>query len=698
MEMSKNYIMTSGRSEIGFAPENGAVIALWKKNIQLLEPAMELFSLSLLDGNGNSTMVKSSDFKFSFRKVSETGAVLHYDCHAVFPKFEVNVAVRGGGDAFYFQAEVKNIPDALRLEWIDTPQIFINNSGKLFWPFYDGCEVSDFSNREDSAWSDYRPVGYTPRRKACGGLYPGHSQMQFLAYYRDGHGVYFGAHDPKHTPKATEYDYMDEKSTRLSLQTFCGEAENRHYKSGFEYVLLPYEGEWMEGCEIYRDWIKTLPEFQKPVERPDWMKNSPVNLIYPVRGDGDDKGKMQANEYFPYISAMPVVEKYARLFDSQIMSLLMHWEGTAPWAPPYVWPPFGGEEALAAYRDALHKKGHLLGVYCSGTAWTQKSCINDYSQEERCEKEGLARYMMRGPHGQLEAAICNGLESQRLGYDLCLTEDWSRNTICAEVRKLAELDLDYCQFFDQNIGGGAQVCYSPEHHHPSIPGTWQTEAMKSLQDRMIREIKECGSKMILGCEASAATPYVTNLIYNDSRPGAGYGFGRPLPGISFVFHEYMCNFSGNQISHQSDPLYRLAYSFHMGDMLSVVLGKDGKMVMAWGIKWDKPLPEQQPLSDLMRSLNALRKKYPQFLLSGMMIKPFASIEAKKNVLHLSGRDVEIEGVLSSFWQDADGNRIGFATNYLNEKQTVKIEYSDGRSEEKDLLPLSTITMLWSVVK
>lgn len=689
--MSEIPDLTSCGSKIEFSSENGAVVALWKQKIRRIEPALELFTLSLLERKGDRLIIKSSDFKFSFQKDSEASAVLHYESHPVYPEFEVKVAVRGEGGAFYFRSVVKNIPDAFRLEWIDTPQVFIHNSGKLFWPFYDGCEVSDFSNRENSAWSDYRPVGYTPRRKACGGLYPGHSQMQFLAYYRHGHGVYFGAHDPRHTPKATEYDYMDETSTRLSLQTFCGEAEKGGYESGFEYVLLPYEGEWMEGCEIYRDWIKTLPEFQKQVERPEWMKNSPVNLIYPVRGNGDDKGKMLANEYFPYINAMPVVEKYAGLFDSQIMSLLMHWEGTAPWAPPYVWPPFGGEKALAAYRDVLHERGHLIGLYCSGTAWTQKSCIDDYSQEERCEKEELEQYMMRGPHGELEAAICNGAESQRLGYDLCLTEDWSRTAICGEVQKLAKFDLDYCQFFDQNIGGGAQVCYSSEHHHPSIPGAWQTVAMKSLQDRMIREIKDCGSRMILGCEAAAATPYVMNLMYNDSRPGNGYSFGRPLPGVNFVFHEYMCNFSGNQCGAKSDPLYRLAYSFHLGDMLSVVLGKDGEIVVGWGTKWEEPVPEQQPLIDLICSLNRLRKKYPQFLLFGRMIKPFVRLETHKNCLHLSGRDVEVAGVLSSFWQ-AKNNRIGFITNYLNEKRMVRINYSNGKSEEITMPPLSTLTI------
>jgi hypothetical protein len=154
----------------------------------------------------------------------------------------------------------------------------------------------------------------------------------------------------------------------------------------------------------------------------------------------------------------------------------------------------------------------------------------------------------------------------------------------------------------------------------------------------------------------------------------------------------MCNFSGNQISHRSDPLYRLAWSFHLGDMLSVVLGKDGKMVYAWGINWNEPLPEQEPLIELVRSLNALRKKYPQFLLSGMMIRPFVQLETGKNVLHSSGRDVEIDAVLSSFWQDADGNRIGFVTNYQKKPQTVRIEYPDRRIEEKTLLPLTTIIL------
>jgi hypothetical protein len=580
------------------------------------------------------------------------------------------------------------------LEWFDGPQVNIRRSLTLLWPYWDGCEVTDYSQREE-----WRPIGFVPRGKGGGSAYPGICQMQFLAAYGEGRGVYFSAVDSRHTPKGVEWERVGDDCVRLSLQTFCGDLDaDGAWRPAFHYLLRPYAGGWMEACEIYRDWVRTLPGFDHQPERPAWEFDSPVNVIYPVQGEGMDHGEMKPNGYFPFTNAMPTLEKYGRLFDSKIMALLMHWEGTAPWAPPYVWPPLGGEDGLATLRDALHARGDLLGVYCSGTAWTQVSCIDvGYTQEQKCEDEGLGRHMIRGPKGEIAASICNHPMGQRLGYDMCLTEEWTARTLDDELRKIARFGIDYCQFFDQNIGGGWLSCYARHHRHPPVPGAWATDAMLALQRRLLDTIRECGAEMTLGCEGAAATPYVPNLFYNDSRAGITIYFGKPVPGNSFVFHEWMCNFSGNMCyARHCDPFYRWMRAFHYGEMMSVILGADGRLASAWGVPWDEDELDQDALVALVRRLNDLRKRYPSFLLEGRMIRPFLKCESHSaRITHKDAwydLSIDTHEILVSFWENAKGERIGFASNWRREPSDLVITHLDSRVETRTLAPLETIVV------
>ena len=655
--------LVSGDSVLTLGGADGAIRSLKTADgVERAYPADEAFRLQLLDGKGEAIPLSSRDFSCT---AAEDGRFIYRRPDGLTVEMSVKPAEDG---AFEFRPAVHGIPKGVLLEWFDGPCLVMPNDVKLYWPCSDGCEVSNFSNREDKAsWSDYRPIGWTPRCKSWGSLYPGKCQMQFLAYYKAGRGVYFMAEDPRHTQKGVEYDYIDANSTRLSLQVFCGDlGEDGAWRPDWRIIVRPYSGDWRQACVFYRDWVRTLPGFDHKPPRPAWAWESPVNLIYPVQGEGIDRGPMTTNCYWPFTNAMPHVERYGRLFDSKIMALLMHWEGTAPWCPPYVWPPLGGEKGLAEFRDALHRRGDLLGLYCSGTAWTQRSCINGYSQERKCDEENLRRHMMRGPKGEIDATICNHPQAQRFGFDMCLTEPWTVETHEREIAKIASFGVDYCQYFDQNLGGGALLCYSREHGHPPIPGAWQTAAMLAFQRRMFETIGRCGSGMTLGCEASAATPYVPNLFYNDAREGWATHFGRPVPGISFVFHEWMCNFAGNQCGGAtSDPLFRLARSFHYGNMLSVVLGPEGKLAYSWAVEWSRGVPDQEPLIALVRDLNALRKRYPEFLLEGRMAIPFATFDAAE------------DDVLSSFWESMNGDRIGFVTNAGKEPRRIAVRHDDG---------------------
>ena len=117
---------------------------------------------------------------------------------------------------FRFKPSVEGIPAGMLLEWFDGPQVCISPDKKLFWPEWDGIEVTNYNTRP------YRVVGYRERFSPSfsSPLYPGLAQMQFMAAYKDGKGVYFSAADNRHTPKAVNWEQIDDKTVRLTLQTF----------------------------------------------------------------------------------------------------------------------------------------------------------------------------------------------------------------------------------------------------------------------------------------------------------------------------------------------------------------------------------------------------------------------------------------------------------------------------------------------
>ncbi len=715
--MSDTISLNTSACVFSFCIKTGAVTSCTFGDKNMLVPAEHFFTLGLRSDTGDLEILPSGDFRFEYEADGGNALAFRHSGHPRYSALEVRTAIRAEKGFFHFRPEVKNIPAGFLLEWIDVPRIVVPANGRIFWPHAEGVLIDRPEAREASPWSRYHVLGFLGRTEGIayseGGYYPGVCPMQFLSWEKDGAVLYFGAHDFSHGTKAVEFAPQKDGNCRLSLQTFCGGADP--YRSSFDYVFCVMEGDWRDACAVYRDWIADDPAMPRKGDLPEMVRESPVVMIYPVRGHGDDKGRMTVgNEYFPYENGMPVTRKLAEAFDSRILSLLMHWEGTAPWAPPYVWPPFGGAGLLKKYAEQLHEAGHYLGVYCSGTAWTQRSCITDYSREKECEEQGLRKHMIRGPKGEIEAVICNGEQSQRIGFDLCLTEEWSRKTLIGELNKLTECDIDYAQFFDQNLGGGYHTCYSREHRHPGVPGAWQTEAMKSLLDGMIAELRQKNSKMILGCEAASADAFLKELPFNDLRACWNWSRGIPVPGYQFVFHEYVNNFMGNQcgiadtIDCKASPenqLYRIACSFSAGDLLSVVLKDGGQIHWGWGALWEMPGPGQESVLTLIRNLNAARKKHGKFLQYGRMEKPRLETAGETFPLHAGGRILTMDAFLHSSWTAPDGQMAEIIANFLPAPQTVRCKARrgfrmtvNGKPRESEIFELKPLDALCITVE
>ena len=112
---------------------NGAVESLVAADgAERVMPAVEAFTLQLLDGKGEPALLKSSDFTFA-----REGGLLAWR-HANGLVVHMDVSAENG--EFHFTPSVEGIPTGMLLEWFDGPQVCISPDRALYWPYWDGCE------------------------------------------------------------------------------------------------------------------------------------------------------------------------------------------------------------------------------------------------------------------------------------------------------------------------------------------------------------------------------------------------------------------------------------------------------------------------------------------------------------------------------------------------------------------------------
>ena len=651
--------------------QRGCVTAFTVGEVALLAAESPLFTLCVRTPDAQAEVFSSAQGVLCAKKKTDTALVLTYGGFGGgAAALTVTLRTEVCGGALQTRISVHNEGESM-VEWVGVLPLILPAlrgeggpvGGEVLYPFNEGALVDSMEMRRDSwfpsAEPQYPSMGSYP-------VFPNMICSQMMAYLYDGaeggrRALYFGAQDAARGVKAIDF-ITDEPSggVEMRFRYYCGVDYGADYAADFPLVLCPVCGGWEAAAEVYRAWFEeNLPRRLKKSSQnenlPDWYEDEPFVVSYPVRGIHDMDIPMDPNALYPYTNALPLIDEIAAKTDARLLVLLMHWEGTAPWAPPYVWPPYGDPADFERYREALHRRGHGLGVYCSGFGYTINSNLTDYTCAETYEKEHLEEAMCAAPDGEVRISrICTG---QRSGYDICPASGLGRSILADAYLPLLTSGVDYAQILDQNHGGGQYFCYSRKHGHAPAPGPWMTENMQDV----LGEWNAAAGKTLLGCESAAAEPFIGNLLFSDNRFELCYHIGRPVPLYAYLYHEYVRNFMGNQVCcpfpTETDTLrYRMGYSFSIGDCMTVVLSPDGALMQNWGTRDFEHTPDKEKaLSFVARMTKFYREKAKPYLFSGRMIE---GLPVECGVAPFGHGLPEI---LSSAWE-ADGERVQILIN------------------------------------
>jgi hypothetical protein len=463
---------------------------------------------------------------------------------------------------------------------------------------------------------------------------------QFILADSNNGSVFMAAYDSNAWPK----NFVCDPGKEFFIQNFpenTGIAGN-DFLSPYPLMLGVYEGNWITGCKIYRQFATNKAkwtsggklETNKAV--PDIVKNVGVWLnvgdYHIANTDVEEKNKSIKDFRTEFNSPVGIhwYRWHNNIFDNQ----LPHYLPARP-------------DIAEQIRNLAKDSNYVIMPYINARVVSYDiEDINDYMPLLCKDKNGNPYEELYGPAPKT--------------YVVCpYTEKWQNYIYDLTKTIVDELGVNAI-YLDQVSAAPIKLCYDKNHNHPIGGGSWWVEGYRKMLSRL-RTIKDKNGNPIVITTEFAAEPYMDMsdafLVWMQRAPN-------DLPMLPMVYSGYTIYF-GSNCYFPEDKAWKIVQA----------------RCMLWGIQngWMPPEyildPKQTSRKEYFKKVIAMHNHAKKYLVYGELVN---FVDSKNKIeVKWNGENVSYPAMQAAVWLLKDKLAVIIA-NYSDQQNTFNAEIPLGK--------------------
>ena len=651
---------------------NGISLASITANeAEILHTSDALFSLSIQNIENQSIQIITSEEGWGNVSLVPDGdnqtITLTNPTNAELPStLAVIITLNVSGTKSQWDMQVKGLGAKHSLMHSDFPNINLKShvNDTFFIPRHFGIEVPNPIKNVEDAISRSRGSLHYPRGWGA--------TMQYLAYYHDSQGLYFGFHDPKATTKRFLVE-VEDGGMKLSchMETPNQTLPNNNWEMPGHFELDIFEGAWYEAAQIYKTWVYKSAEYRpkktsQRAARQEKIGSIGVWVQESVRTYGTLSEESRIRAFKDYMDEggidIPVGVHWTEWSDFPFDFMY-----------PKIFPALDGLETMIKNLKMTYGDGLMLTAYFNGLLFDTEN-IGTYQVEGfpyATKRSDVTQVFTQTYPHVVDSSVRPPLTQNTVFAVMCPTQTPWQNTLVSAGRRFANMGLDGV-YFDQVTASNAMHCMDPTHGHTIGGGNyWRSGYQKIFSNThaAISSEKYINSELANDYLVDEVDGFLTEMFSVENQVPA---FQAVYAGkVQFIGSH--SNFGGYRASDTAD-----AQSFYAGLAESFSYGAQiGRLWMQIAIQ-DQNARSLRAGAYIKR-LARLRVKHKAFFSFGEMKKPLVLTGTIPTIEFLSSKrnayaPYDAPAILTSTWSDGESILVSFINAKVPEEEGESITF------------------------